>query len=97
MSRLERCGLYTGACRLPWQQPGTGPQGLRLGTQEIVRRGATPDQLPALAGLLSDLIRDPLADPDHYQGRIGDLRQSFATDLWGRTATAAAPALAAGM
>ncbi len=88
MGRLEQAGVYAGTCRLPWQQAGSTPQGLRLGTQEIVRRGATLDHIPELAGLIVDCIRDTV-DRRSVAGRVHALRHSFGADIWGRRAVAA--------
>lgn len=83
MARLERVGIHAGTCRLPWQQVRSGPQGLRLGTQEIVRLGFTLEQLPELATLLDDRIRDK-SDDAEATARVTALRSSVAADLWGR-------------
>ncbi|QFZ20034.1 serine hydroxymethyltransferase [Saccharothrix syringae] len=55
---LGEAGLYLSGIGLPWQRIDEGLRGLRLGTQEITRRGFTPDDQPAIA----DLMRRALID-----------------------------------
>jgi glycine hydroxymethyltransferase len=50
--RLGEAGVYLSGIGLPWQRPDEGLRGLRLGTQEITRRGFTPEDMPAVASLL---------------------------------------------
>ena len=51
--RLEQAGLITTATRLP---PALGDAGIRLGLQELTRRGATRDDMPAVAEAIADVI-----------------------------------------
>ncbi len=53
-ARLEAGGIITTAAHLPeyW-----GTEGLRLGTQEITRLGARPEQMPLIAGLIEQALR----------------------------------------
>ncbi|GCE37932.1 Serine hydroxymethyltransferase [Rhodococcus wratislaviensis] len=86
--RLERDRIYAGACRLPWQSPGTPPEGIRLGTQEFVRRGAGFDTIADLARLVHQSLTttgtEPLTATRKLRGRLS-------TDLWGRPAPAPTP------
>ncbi|MBB5802469.1 glycine hydroxymethyltransferase [Saccharothrix ecbatanensis] len=56
--RLGDAGVYLSGISLPWQRIDEGLRGLRIGTQEITRRGFTPEHQPAVA----DLIRRALID-----------------------------------
>lgn len=80
--KLERVGLYTGACRVPGQSPESGPQGLRLGLQEAVRRGATV----AHADLIAETVHQGITSwPGKLDtDQITRLRHSFGHDIWGR-------------
>ncbi|WP_447001711.1 serine hydroxymethyltransferase [Saccharothrix isguenensis] len=57
-ARLGDAGVYLSGISLPWQRIDEGLRGLRIGTQEITRRGFTPEHQPAVA----DLIRRTLID-----------------------------------
>lgn len=85
--RLERHGIYTGACRLPWQTPGSPPQGIRLGIQEFIRRGAGFDTITDLADLIYRSLTGNAGQPVAEVARR--LRQRITTDLWGRPTAAA--------
>jgi glycine hydroxymethyltransferase len=52
-ARLEDCGIITTAAHLPdyW-----GVEGLRLGTQEITRRGAGQDRMQQIASLIEQAL-----------------------------------------
>jgi glycine hydroxymethyltransferase len=52
-SRLEQAGIIVTAARLP---AALGRTGVRLGTQEITRRGAREEDMPELAALLVDAL-----------------------------------------
>jgi glycine hydroxymethyltransferase len=58
---LESAGIVTTATRLP---PPLGDAGIRLGLQELTRRGATPDDMPEVAQAIADVVhgRRPVAD-----------------------------------
>ena len=51
--RLEAAGIVTTATRLP---SALGDAGIRLGLAELTRRGAAPDDMPAIAELIADVI-----------------------------------------
>lgn len=51
--RLEAAGIVTTATRLP---SALGDAGIRLGLAEMTRRGAGPDDMPAIAELIADGI-----------------------------------------
>ena len=53
--RLEQAGIVTSATRLP---PELGEAGIRLGLQEITRRGARPEEMPPIAELIADVVAD---------------------------------------
>lgn len=79
VARLAAHGIHTGACLLPWQEPGTPAQGLRLGTQEIVRRGARIDDMTHIAGLIHHALTT--TGPATTDPALR-LRASLGPDLW---------------
>lgn len=83
MRRLERLGIHVGACRLPAQSPVDSSGGIRIGTQEIVRRGAGLEHAASLAALLIRSLRDEGAT----RHDVRDLRAAFGSDIWGRAAS----------
>ncbi|ACY98889.1 MULTISPECIES: serine hydroxymethyltransferase [Thermomonospora] len=56
MARLAEAGIYLSAIGLPWQRPGEADRGLRIGTQEVVRRGLGEEELRQVAALMADLL-----------------------------------------
>lgn len=52
--RLDDLGIVTNAIPLPWSRAG----GLRLGTAEITRMGASPEDMAGIASILADAILD---------------------------------------
>jgi glycine hydroxymethyltransferase len=72
--RLEAAGVVTTATRLP---PSLGGAGIRLGLQELTRRGATPDDMPDVAGAIADAVlgRRPV---EMVRSRTRDLAARFA-------------------
>lgn len=55
---LGAAGVYLSGIGLPWQDAGEGMRGLRIGTQEITRRGFTPADQPAVAALVRRALLD---------------------------------------
>jgi glycine/serine hydroxymethyltransferase len=51
--RLEDGGIITTPCRLPHE---LGRQGVRLGVQEITRRGAPAEAMAPIASLIADVV-----------------------------------------
>ena len=72
-ARLEAAGIITSATRLP---AALGDAGIRLGLQEITRRGARPDDMPEIADLIADVVarRRP---PEAVRSRIRELAAQF--------------------
>ncbi|MFI0450695.1 serine hydroxymethyltransferase [Actinomadura sp. 6N118] len=76
MDCLADAGIYLSAIGLPWQVPGEPDRGLRIGTQEITRRGFGEDELRRTAALVADvLLRD--ADPAAVRKAAIRLRTSL--------------------
>ncbi|MBC6460250.1 serine hydroxymethyltransferase [Actinomadura sp. HBU206391] len=74
-AKLAAAGIYLSAVGLPWQSDDdpAGDRGLRIGTQEVTRRGFGPDELRQTAAWMADvLLRD--ADPDAIRKSAADLR-----------------------
>jgi glycine hydroxymethyltransferase len=75
-ARLAKAGIYLSSIGLPWQcdDDPARDRGLRLGTQEITRRGFGPDELRQTAAWMADvLLRD--ADPDPIREAAAELRR----------------------
>ncbi|MFF5259366.1 serine hydroxymethyltransferase [Actinomadura viridis] len=77
MARLAGAGIYLSAIGLPWQEPGEPDRGLRIGTQEIVRRGFGPGDLEAVAALMGDVLLRG-ADPAAVRKSAAELRREIA-------------------
>lgn len=72
--RLRGANLLTSAIGLPHDAAG----GVRLGTNEIVRWGMTPSDMPELAQLIADAYRAD--DADNLAGDVSAFRRRF-TDI----------------
>ena len=71
VGRLERAGIYVSVTRVDGE---SGPVAvLRLGTQELVRRGFGPTDMPAVAGLIAHLLADD-EDPSDVLLQVTALR-----------------------
>ncbi len=55
---LEEADIIAGACRLPGKW---GPEGLRFGTQEMVRRGAGAEDMVEVAAVISAVLKREMA------------------------------------
>jgi glycine hydroxymethyltransferase len=71
---LEEADIILGACRLPGK---LGPDGLRLGTQEVVRRGMRTEDLEEVAGLIAALLKREI-DPPSARRRVSALARKVA-------------------
>lgn len=71
---LEDCNIIAGACRLPapW-----GPDGLRFGTQEMVRQGLSVEDVPEVAAVIAAVLMGQL-DSEAASRRVGALAQRLA-------------------
>ena len=74
-ARLEVAGLLASGIGLPDREAPDGLPGLRLGTNELVRWGMGPDEMPELA----DLLRRALSDPEEAARDVAALRTRFRT------------------
>ena len=71
---LEEADIILGACRLPGR---LGPDGLRLGTQEAVRRGMRTEHLEEVAGTIAALLKREI-DPQSARKRVNALARKTA-------------------
>ena len=55
---LAEGGVYLSGIGLPDQAPGEPVRGLRIGTQEVTRRGFGPDAMREIAVLMRRLLID---------------------------------------
>jgi glycine hydroxymethyltransferase len=72
--RLEAAGLLASGIGLPERAAPDGMPGLRLGTNEIVRWGMGPSEMPELAGLLAEALT---GDPARAATGVAVLRRRF--------------------
>lgn len=70
--RLRQANLLSSAIGLPHGADA----GVRLGTNELVRWGATRDDMPELAALIARALRD---DPSTVADEVGRFRRRFTT------------------
>ena len=70
--QLEACNIIVGAASVP---PGLGTHGLRLGVQEVTRRGMTAADAPEVADCIVDALRGD--DLEGVKGRVGALAGRF--------------------
>jgi glycine hydroxymethyltransferase len=88
VARLAAHGIHTGTCRLPWQEPGSPALGIRLGTQEIVRRGAGAATMTDVAALIHHALTN---QGPASTAAAAELRASLGPDLWGACGTGFRP------
>ena len=72
---LEDANIITGSCRLP---APLGPDGLRLGTQEIVRQGFGVEDVEEVAAVIAGVLKGEL-DSEAARGRVKDLARKLAS------------------
>lgn len=73
-SALEDANIILGACRLPGR---LGPDGLRLGTQEMVRRGLAMNDVEEVAAVIAGLLRGEI-DTGAARNRVTALALAMA-------------------
>lgn len=73
--RMGQAGLLACGIGLPLPDVAGDMNGLRIGTPELVRRGVTPADAPALAALIAEALRSN--DPAVLAPRTAALRQKF--------------------
>ncbi len=73
--RLRQAGFLACGIGLPTAPVEGDMNGLRIGTPELVRRGVTPEDAPALASLIAEGLR--ANDPGAVAGRTRALRARF--------------------
>lgn len=72
---LRKAGFLACGIGLPIAEVANDLNGLRIGTPELVRRGVTPKDAPALAALIAEALRSNA--PETVAARTADLRQTF--------------------
>ncbi|THD85103.1 aminotransferase class I/II-fold pyridoxal phosphate-dependent enzyme [Aliigemmobacter aestuarii] len=73
--RLRRAGFLACGIGLPLPEVEGDLNGLRIGTPELVRRGVTPADAPALAALIAEGLRSN--DPESVAPRTRAMRSRF--------------------
>jgi glycine hydroxymethyltransferase len=71
---LEEADILVGACPLPGKW---GPEGLRLGTQEVVRRGMKTEDMEEVASVIAALLKHDV-DPLSARKRVNSLARKVA-------------------
>jgi glycine hydroxymethyltransferase len=71
---LEQADIIAGACRLPGK---LGPDGLRLGTQEVVGRGMCTEDMEEVAALIAALLKREI-DTQSARKRVNVLARKTA-------------------
>jgi len=74
LAELEDANVIATACRLPDQ---LGPEGLRLGTQEMVRRGMLTDEVDEMAAVIAGVLRQEM-DSNLARNRVVALARKIA-------------------
>ncbi|MFI7538174.1 serine hydroxymethyltransferase [Streptosporangium sp. NPDC049376] len=74
--RLAEGGVYLSGIGLPDQAPGEPMRGLRIGTQEVTRRGFTPGTMRPVAALMRRLLIDGHDPAEVLRDTVG-LRRSI--------------------
>ena len=72
---LRKAGFLACGIGLPIAEVPNDLNGLRIGTPELVRRGLTPKEAPALAALIAEGLRSNA--PETVAARTAALRQDF--------------------
>lgn len=72
---LRKAGFLACGIGLPLPEVAGDLNGLRIGTPELVRRGVTPADAPALAALIAEALRSNA--PETLAPRTAALRQKF--------------------
>lgn len=73
---LAGAGIYLSGIGLPWQDKDEVYRGIRIGTQEITRRGMKPEHMRQIAGWMGDiLIRK--RDVARVGGQVREFRREF--------------------
>jgi glycine hydroxymethyltransferase len=72
---LRKSGFLTCGIGLPIAEVDNDMNGLRIGTSELVRRGVTPKDVPALAALIAESLRSNA--PEAIAPRAKALRAKF--------------------
>ncbi len=72
---LRKAGFLACGIGLPLPELDGDLNGLRIGTPELVRRGVTPEDAPALAALIAEALR--ANDPTEVAPRTAALRAGF--------------------
>lgn len=70
--RLEACNIIAGGASVP---PELGTHGLRIGVQEVTRRGMTAADVPAVADCIVDALKGD--DLESVKGRAAALGRRF--------------------
>lgn len=74
--RLGLAGIHASGIGLPWQEPDEDYRGIRLGTQEVTKRGLKPEHMRKVAEWMgSVLLREK--DPPGIREEVKEFRGRF--------------------
>jgi len=76
--RLGRAGIHSSGIGLPWQGPEEPYRGIRLGTQEVTRRGMGPEQMRRIADLMAAVLLRG-GDTSRVRQEVRELRSGFSS------------------
>jgi glycine hydroxymethyltransferase len=85
--RLGRAGIHASGIGLPWQGPEEPYRGIRLGTQEVTRRGMGPEHMRRIANLMAAVLlhgEDPAAvrrEVREFRGGFSSFRYCFPEEV----------------
>ncbi|MGF1471756.1 MAG: serine hydroxymethyltransferase [Rubrobacteraceae bacterium] len=73
---LAEAGIYLSGIGLPWQDEDEVYRGIRIGTQEITRRGMRPEHMEQIAGWMGDVLIHK-RDSASVGGQVREFRKRF--------------------
>ena len=73
---LAEAGIYLSGIGLPWQDEDEIYRGIRIGTQEITRRGMEPEHMARIASWMGDVLLRR-KDPVLVGSRVREFRREF--------------------
>lgn len=74
--QLATAGIYTSGIGLPWQDPDEDYRGIRIGAQEITKRGLKPEHMQNLAEWMSDVLLRK-KDSSNIHEEVKEFRRQF--------------------
>lgn len=76
--QLGRAGIHASGIGLPWQGPDEAYRGLRLGTQEVTKRGLKPEHMHKVAEWIGAVLLSG-KEPSSVREEVKAFRKQFAS------------------